>query len=64
LKTYRIKFSHLWAELENDKKLEAWEIAEIYKQPWQIELLLTPTDPSIFHQKPRENYDLFNQGYP
>jgi len=28
------------------------------------QLLLTPTDPSIFHQKPRENYDLFNQGYP
>lgn len=120
--------------ITNDKKLEAWEIAEIYKQRWQIELLfkrlkqnlkitsflgdnenaihiqiwcaliadvlmqiarkgikkgkiaysvvcgllklhlmkyvkikqllLTPTDPSIFHQKPRENYDLFNQGYP
>src|SRR5699024_6076442 len=50
--------------ITNDKKLEAGEIAEIYKQRWQIELLLPPTDPSIFHQKTLENYDLFNQGYP
>jgi len=120
--------------ITNDKKLAAWEIAEIYRQRWQIELLfkrlkqnikitsflgdnenaihiqiwcaliadilmqiarkgikrgkiaysvvcgllklhlmnyvqikqllLTPTDPSIFNQKSREVYDLFNQGDP
>lgn len=120
--------------ITNDKRLEAWEIAEVYKQRWGIELLfkrlkqnikitsflgdnenairiqiwcaliadllmqiarkgikkgkmaysvvcgliklhlmnyvqikqllLTPNDPTIFHQKPQENYDLFNQGGP
>ncbi|PWH86644.1 IS4 family transposase [Brumimicrobium oceani] len=120
--------------ITNDKRLEAWEIAEIYKQRWAIELLFkrlkqnikitsflgdnenairiqiwcaliadllmqiarkgmrkgemaysvvcgliklhlmnyvqikqllqTPTDPSIFHRKPQENYDLFNQAPP
>lgn len=120
--------------ITNDKNLEAWEIAEVYKQRWAIELLFkrlkqnikitsflgdnenairiqiwcaliadllmqiarkglrkgemaysvvcgliklhlmnyvqikqllqTPTNPSIFHRKPQENYDLFNQAPP